>query len=59
MLLNNMLPTMRVGETLKIIKKIKKLLNLQKKLKNNPIFIEINYLGVKILLIKKNILFFR
>ena len=40
-------------------KKNKKVIGLQKKLRNNLIFIKNNYLNVKILLIKINILFFR
>ena len=44
--LNNTLLTMKVGEIIKIIKKIKKLYCLQKKLKINLTNIKVNLLNV-------------
>ena len=44
--LNNTLLTMKVGEIVKIIKKIKKLYYLQKKLKINLTNIKVNLLNV-------------
>ena len=58
MLLNNILLIMRVGEISNIIKKIKKLLNWQKKLKINQTFIKSNYPIVKNFLNKKRYIIF-